>query len=357
MRSEASSSRVNGPTSDQIVANVVAGDAPFRSLEYRIQASHYRGGDDRGTISHGLDASGDLVSNPPIASPRIAYDQLFRSFTPTDPVEAELRRRILERDRSVVDLVSQSSDELMRELGTADKARLQRHFDEIRALETRLSMIAPDTMGACMMLPDPGEDPPISIMPTGYDASDVNTAEMGWANEQLRAQVMCDLTHMAFACDLTRVVSLMFTFPQSFMSVEHINGVVSDFHELSHGQGTDEQWAQAIGWIVGWFGYLTAKLRDTPDVEGSMLDNTALVLVFEGGWGYDPADDANGHAHSTENMVVLVGGRAGGLSGGQHIRAVGEHPGKVLNAVLGAVGVDGQLGEISGEIPGLRSSA
>jgi hypothetical protein len=347
--------RVRAATSDQVAATVLAGDTAFDSIEYRIQASFYRGDNDGATISF-RDAAGEILPNPPIASPRVAYDALFRTFSATDPAEAERRRRLLAQDRSVIDLVRDSTERLVARLGREDAMRLERHFDEIRALETRLATVAPDTAGACQMLPDPGEDPPIATMSAGYNASDVNTAIMGYANEEQRARVLCDLMYMAFVCDLTRVASMMVTYPQSFMSVEPICGVASDLHEMSHGQGDDATWSQAIGWVVGWFGYLAAKLRDAPEGDGSVLDNSGLALVWEGGWGYDPADDAEDRAHSTENMSVLVAGRAGGLQPGVHIQAIDGHPAQVLNTVLHAVGVESELGEVSGEIAGLRNA-
>lgn len=348
------SSSIRGPTSDQIAAAVLAGDAAFRSLEYRIQAAYYRG-DSEGIISY-RDDGGDVSPNPPTASPRVAYDALFRTFDGVaNDAEAERRRLLLEEDRSVIDLVRGSTERLMGRLGREDQVRLERHFDEIRDLERRLALVAPVT-DFCELLPDPGEDPAVSIMSAGYDASDVNEAIMGWADEDLRARVLCDLLHMAFVCDMTRVASMMVTYPQSFMSVEQICGVPSDLHEMSHGQGDDETWGQSLGWIVGWFAYLAAKLKDTPEGDGTVLDRTGMALVFEGGWGYDPADDADGHAHSTENMSVLVAGHAGGLQAGTHLRVPDAHPAQVLNTVLHAVGVAEDLGEVEGEIPGLRSA-
>jgi hypothetical protein len=358
VRSDGSS--VRGPTSDQIAADVLAGDVvagetAFRSLELRVQASQYRDGREDYGISYRQDASGVLARNPPISSPRIAYDALFRTFGAIDAAEAERRQRLLDQDRSVIDLVEGDTERLMTQLGREDQIRLERHFDEIRALETRLSILTP-TSGACALPADPGEDPAIAISRTGYGASDTNTAIMGWADEDLRARVMCDLVHMAYVCDLTRVASMMMTFPQSFMSVEPICGIASDLHEMSHGQGDDATWGQALAWLTGWFGYLAAKLRDTPEGDGSVLDRTGMIFLFEGGWGYDPADDAEGHAHSTENMSLLVAGRAGGLVPGTHLRAEGAHPAQAINTVLHAVGVTGDLGEVTGEIPGLRSA-
>ena len=49
-----------------------------------------------------------------------------------------------------------------------------------------------------------------------------------------------------------------------------------------------------------------------------------------------------------------MAGGAGGLVQGEHIVAPGMHPVNVLNTAMHAVGVTSDLGEVSGEIPGLR---
>jgi hypothetical protein len=49
-------------------------------------------------------------------------------------------------------------------------------------------------------------------------------------------------------------------------------------------------------------------------------------------------------------MVLLVGGRAGGLTPGRHVVApMGTHPGNVLISAMQAAGyTDDKLGEVSG---------
>jgi hypothetical protein len=90
-----------------------------------------------------------------------------------------------------------------------------------------------------------------------------------------------------------------------------------------------------------------AQLRDTPEGAGSLLDNTVLVFMPEGGW-----DD--GDPHSGENMVTLIAGRAGGLKPGQHVATDGRHPASVLISAMNAAGVTTEsLGEVSGQIPEL----
>jgi hypothetical protein len=191
------------------------------------------------------------------------------------------------------------------------------------------------------MLGDPGEDAPVTADSYG------DGIEIGYANESQRARVMCDLIHMAFTCDLVRSGSLMFTYVQSFMNVSSIVGVTTDLHELGHGAGSTEDMANGIAWHVDHFAYLVSRLRDTPEGDGNLLDNTALALMAEGGNGHDPESGSDGRAHSSENMGCLVAGHAGGLRPGRHIVARDRHPASVLLSLMNAVGVDGPLGEVT----------
>jgi hypothetical protein len=165
--------------------------------------------------------------------------------------------------------------------------------------------------------------------------------------------VFADLIHMAFVCDLTRSVSLMYTMFQSYLNSFPITGSPYDTHELGHsGAGTGTM-SRMIAWHVDQFAYLVAKLRDAPEGTGSVLDNAVLVLLHEGGHGYDPGAAADNSAHSTENMACMIAGRAGGLQAGRHVVATGMHPGNVLVTAMEAVGVDSDLGQVSGAIPEL----
>ena len=165
-----------------------------------------------------------------------------------------------------------------------------------------------------------------------------------------RARVFSDLVHMAFTCDLTRSVALLYTMAQSHMNIHSITGDPYDQHELGHSGTTTTNFSQVIAWHVDHFAYLVAKLRDTPEGAGSVLDNSALVLLHEGGHGFDPGAGDDNSSHSTENMFTMIAGGAGGLQGGLHVDGLGRHPVNVLNTAMAAVGVDENLGEVIGTI-------
>jgi len=341
-----------GVTSDQVVADAIAGSTRFRSLELRAQPEVYRENDGTfGIISYRRDAStGQLQPNEPQASPRLAFDSMFTGFTSGgNPAMAAEREALLAQDKSILDLVRDRAQRLIGKLGSADRRRIERHFDEIRELEMRISEI-PDLGAAgagCMPFADPGQDDPVRTTQRGVVEGSIPRF-LGYANEEKRARVMSDLLHMAFTCDLTRSATLAYTFAQCFIDTQALLGIQqTDVHELGHGAGSDEDVADAFAWHVEHFAYLVAKLRDTPEGAGSLLDNTVLVFMPEGG-------DDDGEPHSGENMLALIAGRAGGLRPGQHVATDGAHPARVLISAMNAAGVmTDELGEVTGNIPEL----
>lgn len=348
-----------GPTSDQIVANAIAGDTPHSVIPVCVQAASYRGGSGgaSGTLSY-RNGNAGLETVAPIVSPRLLFESLFTGFVPPDAdpaaiAEAEFQ---LARRKSVIDLVKTDADRLVGKLGGTDKQRMERHFDELRELEMRLDMLEPLPEGSCTLPRHPGDDPPIGNSTETSDSGSYDTSA-AWSDEESRATVITDLLHMALACDLTRSVALQYTYAHCWLNMFPVTGHTNDVHELGHSDPGDdssplEAMSDAIAWHLKHWARFVAKLRDTTDFDGRrMLDNTAIVLVFEGGHGYDPEGGENS-VHSTENMSALVAGRVGGLNprGGKHIVAAGEHPTKVITAAMQAVGAGSTLGEVDGVI-------
>ena len=161
-------------------------------------------------------------------------------------------------------------------------------------------------------------------------------------------------------CDLSRVGTLMFTTQQSHMNMYQLIGLASDLHQLGHYGAPGGQTlnvSMAIAWHLKHFAYFIDKCRSTPEGNGTLLDSLAASFVFEGGHGMDFGSGDPNSPHSTENMIVLLGGRAGGLKHGHHIVASGMHPANVLVSAMNAVGVPvTSLGEVEGGIPGLIGS-
>jgi hypothetical protein len=282
----------------------------------------------------------------PTISPQQAFRALFGNFTAPgakgpDP-ELDFARR---SRRSVLDLVSGNTERLMQRLGKADKERMQAHLTQIRELETRIGALPPAQTQICSKPADPGSDP-------------APNAAARYSGEKERAKIFGDLIHMAFACDLTRVATLMYSMFQSHMAAGPVTGdkYSIDLHELGHSIRTAEAVASGMQWQVEAFANLVAKLESTAEGAGTMLDNSALVLLNEAGHGRDylVASHPDNQTHSTERMACLIAGRAGGLKTGTHVITNKAHPAQVLLTAMRAVGATTTtLGEVTGTIPEL----
>jgi hypothetical protein len=361
-RPDGGGEKARGPTADQIVAEIVGGGSQGRTLAYRVQAAGYYTGKPSGEDGR-LSCDKDLRSMDPVVSPRLAYKSLLGDaaldlLSPGGP-DLTLARR-----KSIVDMVRENSRRLLGRLGREDQLRLGQHFDEIRGLEERIKSFR----SVVCTRPLQPVDPPIgSYQPPGLNG--LVSGDIGWSNEEQRAEILCDLVALAFTCDLSRVASILFTSSQSFLSMGPVSGRFADMHSLGHAvalspPGNTGDMADAVAWHVKHFARLAAKLRDAPlGGGGSILDHTAMVMLFEGGHGEDPEGDRDRlklrqglHSpHSSENMVAIVAGRAGGLKTGQHIKCGNQkHPAQVLISMMKAVGATGDsLGDVKGPVPEL----
>ncbi|MEP7052037.1 MAG: DUF1552 domain-containing protein [Pseudomonadota bacterium] len=139
------------------------------------------------------------------------------------------------------------------------------------------------------------------------------------------------LIKSAFACDLVRVATFMYSagtnwvvFPSSFQgasigaSALGNNGQSTPHHPPSHSND-----AATRGWlneINTFYSTITAQalqeFATTPDVDGNMLlDNTIVVYVTEVARAWD---------HNQQNMPLLVfGGKNTGVNGGTFLKVTG----------------------------------
>jgi hypothetical protein len=355
-------SSVMGTSSDQIVADALGARTKLKSLAYRVQAAGYGDGPYRvrDSLSYRFEGGAEARKIAMQSSPKAAYDALFYNFAQPGDAAARAQREVEWRQRrSVLDLVRDETQRIAATLGGVDRQRLDRHLAEIRELERQIAVVPAAAGGAACAKPAAfGDDPAVGTnSKIGSQPGADLSAAAGYSGEEQRARALCDLLHIAFACDLTRVGTLMFTMAQSYLNMTSLIGLKSDLHQISHygaGGDTNHKVALGLAWHVKHWAYLVKKLADTPEAGGSLLDASAVVLLTEGGFGRGD-DGKEISAHSGENMAVLVAGRAGGLKPGLHLPAPGLHPAQALITCMNAVGVPaGKLGNVSGEVPGLR---
>ncbi|MEO0604747.1 MAG: DUF1552 domain-containing protein, partial [Myxococcota bacterium] len=336
-------------TSDRIVMEALGANTAFPSLNYRTQALFYNLGggldipDNRDTLS--FERQGNrIVPVPPTVSPRLAWQTLFTGFVGEGDDEG---LRELQKRASVLDLVDWRMSRVSAKLSGIDRQRLEQHWDHVRTLERRLEALAPDPTEGCQQLLDPGQDPPLG---GAFDGPGGNAVNLGYSDEEARAEVFKDLITMALVCDRTRVVTWMITMWQSFMNARPITGHRFNCHDMHH-SGSTAELEDVVAWHVAQWGGLVDRLRRTAEGDGTLLDRCAVMLLNEGGTA-----DAKEGSHNSEGMAFLVAGGAGGLVRGEHVRAPdGTHAAQVPISLMRAVGVpDDRLGDVRGEVTGLR---
>ena len=122
--------------------------------------------------------------------------------------------------------------------------------------------------------------------------------------------LMLDLQLLAFQSDLTRVISFMIGKEQSARPYPQI-GVPEAHHPLSHHNNVPEliaQMSKINRYHTQLFSQYLAKLRATPDGDGSLLDH--MTILYGSGI-------SNSTQHSGDNLPLLRGRRRSGTAQGR----------------------------------------
>jgi Protein of unknown function (DUF1552) len=127
------------------------------------------------------------------------------------------------------------------------------------------------------------------------------------------AHLLYDLQLLAYQSDITRVITFMYGREQSPRPYPQI-GVPEPHHPVTHHQNDAEKMEKCVKiqqYHLKLFTDYLEKLRNTPDGDGSLLDN---VMILYG------AAISNSDRHSHGPLpTLLVGGGSGTLKGGQHL--------------------------------------
>jgi hypothetical protein len=313
-----------GISLDQLYAQKFGQETPIPSMQLCVENVDQAGGCFYGYSCAYTDSISWATPEEPlpmIRDPRAVFDQLF-GIGATPEARAARRRR----DRSILDWVTQSSRDLKRTLGAADQARLTDYLDDVREIERRIQKVeAQNASGEARSLPGA----PIGV-PDSYDE---------------HVKLMFDMQVVAFASDVTRIVAFKLSRDVS-NRVYPETGVNTGFHIASHhGEREDRilDLAKINRYHVSLVPYLLKKLKETPDGDSNMLENS---LVLYG----SPMGNSNVHNH--KRCPLFFAGHAGGaLKGNLHIKAADGTP--MANAMLGALRLAGLDIETFGDSNGV----
>ncbi len=281
-----------GTTVDQIAAKQIGRETRLPSLELAMDLMQTVGQCDNGyacVYQNNLSWSSPTTPLPAEAHPRLVFEALFGEGATPEERRANLRKRA-----SLLDWVGDDLARLQRDLGPSDRARLDEYLEAVREVERRIQTAESDAKEN----PEPDMDRPMGV-PAAYAD---------------HARLMFDLQVLAFQGDVTRITTFQLARETSNRTYPEI-GVPDPHHPLSH-HGNDPEKIARMAKInefhVSLFAHFLARLRDTPEGEGTLLDNS--LLLYGSGMG-------NPNVHDHINLpIVVAGGAAGGMQGGRHLR-------------------------------------
>lgn len=291
----------NGISVDQAVANHVSDQVTLRlrSLELGCRVS------DSENVWTRMSYRGPSQPIPPINDPVAAFSTVFGDPS-LDPAQA--RRRLM-LQQSVLDQNVRDFQRLRTRLTGQDRDLLDRHLAMVRDIETRLA--APGGVGAYCNRPD------VTGAPSARED----------ANMMHLVDLQTEIMTMAFACDVTRVGSIMWE-----NSVGNIDfsfaGIGARHHDLSHEGDSNtvaiDQLVRINTLYAQKFAALLDRLASIPEGDGqTMLDHTLVVWVNELG---------RGNNHSPHDIPFVLAGNVQNADGtphfrsGRHVHFDGEQP-------------------------------
>jgi len=303
------------PTLDQVIAEHIAGDAPFRNIALS-------GTRDTALTQGYLSFRGDGQVDPGYRTPREAYQALFGGGMGSP--EDDLR---LARATSIVDLVLEDANRLQSRLGQSDRARIEQYLESLHEIEGQLG-----GGGGCTL--DPLES-------AGSSLHDMT-------------KQFIDITVAALSCGLTHIATIQYSNSWDLNFSQYTLGEnIGDWsdHFISHKLGDNDRATDLDGlpqseamaianarvelttrFKARRFANLIETLRNTPTPTGNLLEETLVLYTSE---------NADGDSHSRVNMpFMLAGGTAGGWQHGRVVDAGGAPTGALHASILQSFGVE-----------------
>ena len=335
------------PSIDQLIANKIGTETPFKSLEVGVSTASPRAGSPLYTNCSWRAAN---APNPADFNPHSVFMRLFGAGSPgagagskttmPSPAASGDAAAVVAVRKSVLDAISGDARDLSARLGTEDRLRLDKHLEGIRALEKRLSAM-------------PGAGGGVGC----HAGTDSNLPPDSKAEAQpAMNKVMADLMVAALSCDLTRVFTFMFTYPAAHVYFRNLGpGLDKDFHaQICHGEGGDQpSFNTGVVYTMASWAYLLEEMDKVQEGDSTLLDNSLVYGSTCVAWGKN---------HAFQKWPVMIFGRAGGpLKGNMHVATppddnlskVAFTIGNIFGLGLKEFGKGGGL--VTEEVPGIRA--
>jgi hypothetical protein len=297
-------------TIDVTVADAIAKGTRFKSIGVACN----------GSARTSVSSLGGRNTNPPETSPMALYTRLFgEGFQ--DPRKGDWKPDAdAMLTKSVLSVVADDRKRLMREVGVADRTRLDQYFTSIREVETQMNsqLTRPQVSDAC-------------IIPTRPEELGLNNAV---PNLQKSTQLYSRLLAIALACNQTRVFTMAYS---DGASGAFLPGDSHPAHQQSHEEADDpdlgyqKMTARFGRYSMQAYAELLAELDAVKEGDGTLLDHS-LVFAF--------SDTSSARVHAIDGIPLFLAGRANGkVKSGQHIAGAGSATSRVGLTIQQALGM------------------
>ncbi|MBI3895446.1 MAG: DUF1552 domain-containing protein [Acidobacteria bacterium] len=278
-----------GISVDQVVAEEFKKNTQLGSLELGIEPPELSC-DGSCSYSNTICWRNATTPLPMENQPRAVFERLFGASDTTNPAE---RLAWIQRNRSVLDIVTQEVARILRDVGPSDRIKVNQYLDAVRDVERRIQIAEEQSVREL-----PTVQRPAGIPPTYSE----------------HVKLMMDLQVLAYQTDMTRVSTFQMGHEFSHLAYPEL-GISDPHHPFTHHLGDPVKIAKSLQVNVfhaKLFSYFLEKMRPTPDGDGSLLDHSMILYG---------AGLSDGNKHIPINLpILLVGGGSGQLKGGSHIR-------------------------------------
>jgi hypothetical protein len=299
-----------GVSFDVIIADAIGANTRFRSLELS----------GIGISSNTLSGRGPGQMNPSESSALAFYARIFGpDFQDPNAGDFKPDPAIIAK-KSVLSAVSEQRADLEKQLGAADRARLDQYFTSVRQVENQLAMQLekPEPLLACT----------VPEAPEGLLVQ--KDVEGTVRNHELLTRMLA----MALTCNQTKVFNMHINDSASSLTRR---GSTTSHHQLTH----DEQIDAELGYqpeatkfitdLMAAWGTFVGILDGVPEGDGTLLDHMMVVAH---------SDTEFAKVHNVNNLPIMIaGGASGKLKTGLHVPGKGEAVTRVALTAMQVMGV------------------
>jgi len=288
-----------GISVDQVAAREFGKYTQLASLEVGLESSEVVGACESAygcAYYNTISWRNDTTPLPMENRPRAIFERLFGEGGTSHP---EVRVALRQKDRSILDAVTEDVRRLRGKLGGSDRGKIDQYLEAVRDVERRMELAEKQSDHELPQIAGPVGAP--QVFSEYY-------------------KLMADLMVLAWQTDMTRVCTFQIGHEMSNRAYPEV-GFGDAHHSVTHHQGDPEKINKTTQINImhsKMLAYYLGKLQSTPDGDGSLLDHAMLLYGSS-------LSDGNLHLYTALPLLLIAGGVAG-IRGGQHVRYPSRTP-------------------------------